>query len=441
MRALFFLALAACDPGAASIHPPPVPGLVLAGADTITLSGSYDLELTGAVPGATYYLVASSALEGPQACSGTRCTDLATPAANLGGVAADASGVVQFSVTDPVPSATSMRFQAARVLGSGLELSSTVTASVVPENPCQAPPPQLGLDPSTCWIPDVKYGPDAKQGFDVLLADTAQPAPLVVFIHGGGFTGGDKAAVYQQQPDTIQAYLDAGVSFATVNYRLLDELDDEGVLKCLGDSRRALQYLRLHADTFGIDPDRVVLSGGSAGAGTSLWLATHDDMADPTAEDPVLRESTRVLGASASGTQSTYDIPRWQTDVYAPVGFRFADMLQADPSFAQRIVSFYGEPTADIDVVFTPDIVDYRREVDIFRWMSPDDPPIHVSNTRPDTTVPTDTGALYHHALHAVALQDFAAAAGMSADVHAPAYGIVSTTTREDFVFATLGLP
>jgi hypothetical protein len=53
--------------------------------------------------------------------------------------------------------------------------------------------------------------------------------------------------------------------------------------------------------------------GGSAGAGTSLWLATHDDLADPAASDPVLRESTRLVCAVCNGTQATYDLTRWES--------------------------------------------------------------------------------------------------------------------------------
>ena len=45
-----------------------------------------------------------------------------------------------------------------------------------------------------------------------------------------------------------------------------------------------------HSPEFNLDKARVAAMGGSAGAGTSLWLAFHDDLADPASPDPVLRE-------------------------------------------------------------------------------------------------------------------------------------------------------
>ena len=55
------------------------------------------------------------------------------------------------------------------------------------------------------------------------------------------------------------------------------------------------------------DPNRIVAAGGSAGACTSLWLALHDEMADPTSDDPVARESTRLTAVAVSGAQTTLD--------------------------------------------------------------------------------------------------------------------------------------
>jgi hypothetical protein len=51
----------------------------------------------------------------------------------------------------------------------------------------------------------------------------------------------------------------------------------------------------------------VAASGGSAGACSSLWLAFHDDMAEPASPDPVARESTRLLAAAVTGAQTTLD--------------------------------------------------------------------------------------------------------------------------------------
>ncbi len=61
------------------------------------------------------------------------------------------------------------------------------------------------------------------------------------------------------------------------------------------------------ASEWNIDKDRIALTGGSAGACTSMWILLHDDLADPKATDPVLRESTRVTAAAAHAGQTSID--------------------------------------------------------------------------------------------------------------------------------------
>lgn len=73
------------------------------------------------------------------------------------------------------------------------------------------------------------------------------------------------------------------------------------------DAARAIQFLRTKADDWNIDTKHIALTGGSAGACTSMWLLLHDDLADPDAKDPVLRESTRVCAAAVGGGQVSID--------------------------------------------------------------------------------------------------------------------------------------
>jgi acetyl esterase/lipase len=73
------------------------------------------------------------------------------------------------------------------------------------------------------------------------------------------------------------------------------------------DCARALQFTRSKAKEWNLDKSKVALAGGSAGACTSLWIAFHDDLADPNSADPIARESTRVTCAAVSGAQTTLD--------------------------------------------------------------------------------------------------------------------------------------
>ena len=169
---------------------------------------------------------------------------------------------------------------------------------------------------------DVSYGDAERNLFDIYLPDCDDPTPLVIFIHGGGFTGGDKSSAHENFADDIREFLQSCVAYATISYTLLDVPEEGGdleaaatqggVLTSMKDSARALQFLRYHFESLNLDAENVALYGVSAGAGTSLWLGTHDEMADPENDDHVLRESTRVKAVGALYTQATYDVLDWE---------------------------------------------------------------------------------------------------------------------------------
>lgn len=148
---------------------------------------------------------------------------------------------------------------------------------------------------------DVSYGPHERNVLDVWLAASDRAAPVFVFFHGGGFRSGDKRGVNRL---FLQWCLDSGISFAAVNYRLSKQAVYPAQMH---DSARAIQFIRSKAAEWKVDPARVAAHGGSAGSGISLWLAFHDDMADPDSDDPVARQSTRLVCAVAMQMQSTYD--------------------------------------------------------------------------------------------------------------------------------------
>jgi len=147
---------------------------------------------------------------------------------------------------------------------------------------------------------DVPYGQHERNVLDFWQADGDGPRPLLVFIHGGGWVGGDK----RQKPETVQSYLDKGISCASINYRLTGQAPLPAPVH---DAARAIQFLRTKAGEWNINTKRIALTGGSAGACTSMWLLLHDDLADPKSDDPVKRESTRVAGAAAIAGQTSID--------------------------------------------------------------------------------------------------------------------------------------
>lgn len=136
---------------------------------------------------------------------------------------------------------------------------------------------------------DVSYGPHKRNVLDIWLAKSNKPTPVVVFFHGGGFRAGDKS---QLRPAMLNELLEANISVAASNYRLTNAAPFPAQMH---DAVRAIQFIRSNADEWNLDKNRFAAFGGSAGAGISMWLAFHDDLADPNSDEPVKRESTRLL--------------------------------------------------------------------------------------------------------------------------------------------------
>ncbi|MDB0030304.1 alpha/beta hydrolase [Opitutales bacterium] len=144
----------------------------------------------------------------------------------------------------------------------------------------------------------VSYGPHQDMTLNFWKVESKKPTPLLVHIHGGGWLGGKKN-------ETTNPYeLKKGYSFASIDYRLAGV---KLLPAAVHDAARAIQFLRTKAKEWNFDPNRIAVIGGSAGAASSLWLAYHDDMANPKSDDPVLRQSSRVCGAVAMGGQTTLD--------------------------------------------------------------------------------------------------------------------------------------
>jgi hypothetical protein len=160
-------------------------------------------------------------------------------------------------------------------------------------------------------LQDVRYGPYERNVLDLWLVESDKPTPLVLFIHGGGFRQGDKSSLNKSD---LKAYLEAGFSVAAINYRPTDTAPAPAAYL---DGGRALQFLRHNAKKWNIDPELVASTGSSAGAGISMWLAFHDDLANTDSGDPVARQSTRLTCIAVTNGQSSYD-PRFAEKIGIP---------------------------------------------------------------------------------------------------------------------------
>ena len=235
---------------------------------------------------------------------------------------------------------------------------------------------------------NISYGPDERNVLDFWQAKFRKPAPLVVYIHGGGFVNGSKDKVREKEPADIERCLANGVSFASISYRLRDTTTLDLIML---DCARAIQFLRYKSQDWNIDKTRFAAYGSSAGGGASLWLAVRDDLADPKSKDPVLRESSRLTAAGHQNSQATYDCEKWA----AIVGV--SKTWQMDTNFVSDLM-FYG--TDDRKLVNSPKIKNIRRKIDMLSFMDAGDPPLFLHNPKFDTE-PETSGDIVHHQRHA----------------------------------------
>ncbi|HPA17973.1 MAG TPA: alpha/beta hydrolase [Verrucomicrobiae bacterium] len=237
---------------------------------------------------------------------------------------------------------------------------------------------------------DVKYGPHERNVLDFWKAESATPTPLVVYIHGGGFVAGDKSSI---GGPLVNRAMELGMSVAAIHYRFVD--GKEVIFPApQRDGARAIQFLRSKAADWNIDPRKVAAFGGSAGAGMSMWLGYHDDLADPSSPDPVARQSTRICAIGSMGGQISYD-PVW---IKEHVGGRAWE----HPS----ILKVYGLRTTDEALKPTPEMQKLYDEASAVTHLTKDDPPIFMIFSEPDIEPPPDSkpGQFIHHPRFAKAL-------------------------------------
>ena len=268
---------------------------------------------------------------------------------------------------------------------------------------------------------NVKYGENERNVFDIWLADSETPTPLAVYIHGGGFKGGSKEKL---KVEKIAALLDAGISVAAINYRFVTT---DPLPTAHHDARRAIQFMRSKADEWNIDTNRVAAFGGSAGAQICMWLAYSDDMADATSDDPVERESTRLLCVATAGGQTSAE-----RDFYID---NILPLMGENVPIEVLVKSFNGENDPE-EIRMKMWGADSLEEVDettrkcsALRLISPDDPPIFMSyGMAPDAKKPSGDknrlrGWLIHHVVFGTKLKEKADELGVEADLSYPGSG------------------
>lgn len=254
-------------------------------------------------------------------------------------------------------------------------------------------------------VADFKYGPHERNVLDFWQAKSDKPTPLLFFIHGGGWMGGDKAGI------AVEPFLKEGISVVSINYRYISQAQEvvPPVKAPLHDAALALQTVRTKAAEWNIDKARIGASGGSAGACSSLWLAFHPDMADAKSSNPISRESTRLWCAAVNGAQTTLDPQQMK------------DWTPNSKYGGHAFLSLTGQerPTFEAFLAAREKILPWIAEYSPYALVSSDDPAIYLSfNAVPamgqDQKDPT------HTANFGVKLQEHCKANGVACDLYYP---------------------
>ncbi len=101
----------------------------------------------------------------------------------------------------------------------------------------------------------------------------AQARAAIVLFHGGGWTQGEPQWAFSR----AQHFAERGLVAAAAQYRLSDEKTGITPLEAMADAREAIRWMRTHADSLGIDPERIAAYGWSAGGHLAASTAIFDD--------------------------------------------------------------------------------------------------------------------------------------------------------------------
>ena len=130
-----------------------------------------------------------------------------------------------------------------------------------------------GSDPAVEVTRDLEYGEDPRHRLDVFRKADTQRAPVLVYVHGGGFVMGDKRSAETPFYDNIGTFAALqGFVGVTITYRLAPAHQFPAGPEDLG---AVVRWLKENIAQYGGDPDRIVLSGQSAGAAHVAGYVAH----------------------------------------------------------------------------------------------------------------------------------------------------------------------
>ena len=197
-------------------------------------------------------------------------------------------------------------------------------------------------------------------------------APLFIYIHGGGNTGGTKNALYNKSSLILKELTESGIAVATIDYRVFGAGEELGFHQLFEDCKDALRFLAKNADRYGIDPHKFITWGTSAGGSKALVTALTDSDFLPGENAGPETEHT-VIGAISFYGATTYLVPElWE----------------------KRLQRFPGRSESKGAMMFKPShgmsVEEIKKLVSADQHLTADSPPILLVHGDTDPVVPIE---------------------------------------------------
>lgn len=199
-----------------------------------------------------------------------------------------------------------------------------------------------------------------------------EKAPLFIYIHGGGNTGGTKNAIYTKGDLILKELTAAGIAVASIDYRVFGQGEELGFHQLFQDCKDAIRYLAKNSDRLGIDPHKMVTWGTSAGGSKALICAlTANDLLPGEVTGPGTEHT--VIGAISFYGATTYLVPEL-----------WSKRLERFPARSQSKGEMMFKPS---DGLSSEEI---KRLVSADQHLKADSPPILLVHGDTDPTVPIE---------------------------------------------------
>lgn len=238
-------------------------------------------------------------------------------------------------------------------------------------------------------ISDIQYVPGGSnaQKLDLYIPDGAtSTTPLIVWVHGGGWVGGDKALAM----NAFQLrYARDGYAMASLNYRLSSEAIFPAQIY---DCKAAIRWLRANAAQYNIDVTRIGVWGSSAGGHLVSLLGTSNDVID--------LEGT--LGTNLQQSSRVHAVVDW----YGPTNFLQMDKQAIGQGCAGS--NHNSATSAESMLVGCPiqTCPTAVQRANPMTYATTDDPPFLIQHGTVDCTVPTGQSQIFQTLLQSIG-QDY----------------------------------